>query len=167
MIAMLPRATHLESQIRKVPTIMAVPQTYKNHGRFDPPFHYFVLLALLVDVVFSIVATVRHWPQHSHLFLWWVVMSVVLLILAFKARGYALRAQDRVIRLEERLRMTALLSAADLASTHELTESQLVALRFASDAELPGLVKRAVAEKLTNKQIKEAIQTWRPDYFRV
>jgi len=146
---------------------MAVPQTYKNHARFDPPFHYFVLLALLVNIGFAITAVVRHWPDHAHLYGWWVVMSVVLFVGFGKARAYALKAQDRIIRLEERLRMTALLSAADLAATHELTESQLVALRFASDAELPALAKRAVAEKLTNKQIKEAIQSWRPDYFRV
>jgi Family of unknown function (DUF6526) len=146
---------------------MAVPQNYKNHTRFDPPFHYFVLLALLVNLGFAITAVIRHWPDHAHLYGWWVVMSVVLFVGFGKARGYALKTQDRIIRLEERLRLTALLSAADLAKSHELTESQLVALRFASDAELPALVKRAVDEKLSNKQIKQAIESWRPDYFRV
>jgi hypothetical protein len=146
---------------------MAVPQTYKNHVRFDPLFHYFLALLLLVNLGFAIFATIRRWPQHSHLFVWWVVMSVVLLVGFERARSYALKVQTRVIRLEERLRLTALLSAADLAATHDLTESQLVALRFASDAELPALAKRAAAEKLTNKQIKQVIQNWRPDYFRV
>jgi hypothetical protein len=160
--ATLPSIAKLERRMT-----MATPQTYKNHTRFDPPFHYFLLPALLVNFGFAITAVVRHWPDHAHLYGWWVVMSVVLFVGFGKARGYALKAQDRIIRLEERLRLTALLSAADLAATHDLTERQLIALRFASDAELPGLAKRAVAENLTSKQIKEAIQNWRPDYFRV
>jgi len=146
---------------------MAASQNYKNHTRFDPPFHFFLMPILLANFICSIVALVRHWPSHDSLYEWWVVMSLVLIVGFGKARGYALKTQDRIIRLEERLRLTALLSAGDLAATHELTESQLVALRFASDGELPALAKRAVAEKLTNKQIKEAIQNWRPDYFRV
>jgi hypothetical protein len=146
---------------------MAAPQTYKNHARFDPPFHFFALMVLLVNLGFAITYVVRHSPDHLHLGIWWIVMSLALMVIAFKARTYALKAQDRVIRLEERLRMTALLSAAETARIGELTPGQFVALRFASDAELPALVKRALDQQLTPKQIKEAIVVWRPDYLRV
>jgi hypothetical protein len=75
--------------------------------------------------------------------------------------------QDRVIRLEERLRYTQLLTPADLARTHALTLHQIVALRFASDAELPALLNRTLSENLAPKQIKQSIQSWRPDHTRI
>ena len=146
---------------------MPETQTYKTHTRWYPPFHFFVLPVLLLNFIFSIVETVRHWPQHRALFCWWIVLSVALFVLALTSRLSALKAQDRIIRLEERLRMTALLPAAELAASRALTEEQLIGLRFASDDELPALVKRALAENLTQTQIKEAINSWRPDYFRV
>lgn len=146
---------------------MTAPQTYKSHTRWDPPFHFFVLPVLLLNIGFAIYATIHHWPDHPHLFPWWFVMSIALLVLAVRTRQNTLKAQDRVIRLEERLRLAALLPPADLARSNALTESQLVGLRFASDAELPALAKRTLDENLSQKQIKEAIVTWRPDYFRV
>lgn len=140
------------------------PQTYANHTRFDPVFHYFLAPVLLITVILSIIHLVRHPNVHSA---WLVVLSFALLVLATKVRLYALRVQDRVIRLEERLRMATLLSEPLRSRIGELTEKQLIGLRFASDAELPALVERTLNEKLTQKQIKQAIQTWRPDYFRV
>jgi hypothetical protein len=146
---------------------MPEPQNFKNHVRFDPPWHFFVLPVLILNVIVAIAATVHHWPHHEILFLWWVLLSVVLFMAVGIARGHALKAQDRIIRLEERLRMTALLPADELAASRALTESQMVALRFASDDELPALVKRTLTENLTAKQIKQSINSWRPDYFRI
>jgi hypothetical protein len=146
---------------------MPAPQNFKNHARFDPIWHFFIAPMLLVNIIFSIVATVRHWPDHPHLFPWWIVMSLVLFIAVGVARGHSLKAQDRIIRLEERLRFSALLPTEDLSRIHALTVQQLIALRFASDAELAALVQRTLNENLTPKQIKQAIVTWRPDYLRV
>ena len=146
---------------------MPEPQTYKNHTRFDPPWHFFIAPMLLLNILFAIGYTIHHWPAHRILLCWWILMSVVLLMAAGKARSHSLKAQDRIIRLEERLRFAALLPADDLARSHTLTESQIIGLRFASDEELPGLVKRTLDHGLSQKQIKESINSWRPDYFRV
>jgi hypothetical protein len=146
---------------------MPEPQNYKNHTRFDPPWHYFIAPALLLNILVSVGETIHHWPNHHFLFLWWIVMSVVLLMAVGKARSHSLKAQDRIIRLEERLRFAALLSPEELGRSNALTESQIIGLRFASDAELPALVKRTLDQGLTQKQIKESINSWRPDYFRV
>jgi len=146
---------------------MPEPQTYKNHTRWDPLWHFFLMPVLMLNVIFAAAEVVHHWGFHTPLFLWWLVLAIVLFLAVGKARSHSLKAQDRIIRLEERLRLAALLSAEDNARSKALTESQLIGLRFASDAELPALAKRALDEKLTQKQIKEAINSWKPDYFRV
>jgi hypothetical protein len=146
---------------------MPKPQTYANHTRYDPPFHFVIVPLLLVNLGFAIYATIHAWPGFRHTHLWWIVMAVVFLLMAGTARGEALRAQDRIIRLEERLRMAVLLPAAELPLVESLTLRQLIALRFASDVELPALALRAVAEGLTPKQIKQSIVNWRPDECRV
>ena len=140
------------------------PQSYANHSRLDPPFHFVLLPLGLAATIMSIILLVRHPRTASAL---WVVLAVGLLMVALRARIYALKVQDRVIRLEERLRLAMLLPEAARPRIAELTESQLVGLRFASDAELPALAMRALNEGLTNKQIKSSIQNWRADYFRV
>lgn len=146
---------------------MPEPQNLKNHARMDPPFHFFVLPILLLNLIFAVYVTIHDWPSHPRLHPWWIVMSLALMMLAVKTRMYALKAQDRVIRLEERLRMAALLPAEEYAQASALTEGQFVALRFASDAELPALVRRTLQENLEPKQIKAAIENWRSDYFRI
>jgi hypothetical protein len=146
---------------------MAQPQNLKNHTRFDPLFHFFVLPMLLLNLIFAIYATIHSWPGFIHTHLWWIAMSFVFLGMAEVSRSSALRAQNRIIRLEEQLRLADLLPEGQLDLVDQVTLRQYVALRFASDAEVSDLAARAVAETMTPKQIKEAILTWRPDHDRV
>jgi hypothetical protein len=139
------------------------PQTLANHARFDPLFHFFLVPVLLICFIASIVF-LFHGVNALHI--WLAVFSLAAFLLCFKTRVYALKVQDRVIRLEERLRLSALLPDALKFRIPELTEQQLVALRFAADAEVPSLVERILRENLQPKAIKQAIQTWRPDYWR-
>jgi len=147
------------------------PQTYANHTRFDPLFHFFLIpffgLALLATLIhFFAHITEGDFRDHFHAFML-ILLAVALLVAVLKIRLYPLKVQDRVIRLEERLRLATLLSEPLRSRIPELTEDQLVGLRFASDAEIPKLVERALNEKLSRADIKKAIQTWRPDYWRV
>jgi hypothetical protein len=147
------------------------PQTLANHVRWDPPIHFFVLPVLVLGLILSLVHFFAHITRgdvrdHIHAFLL-ILLAVAFLTWMIKTRVYALRVQDRVIRLEERLRLTQLLSEPLRSRIRELTEDQLCGLRFASDAEVPKLVERALNEKLSRADIKKAIQTWRPDYWRV
>jgi len=139
-------------------------QNFFNHKRLDPLFHFFILPVFAITVIVAIVHLVRRPGLHSA---WLVVFIIAALFAVFKIRLYALKVQDRVIRLEERLRLASLLDAALRPRIAEFTESQLVALRFASDAELPALAARALNEKLSALDIKKAVQQWRPDYWRV
>ncbi|HVJ06756.1 MAG TPA: DUF6526 family protein [Acidisarcina sp.] len=140
------------------------PQTLANHGRVDPWYHFFVMPALLLNFF---VCIVHEYHEPRHFDEWLIVLSIVLIVLAFRVRSYALRVQDRVIRLEERLRLAALLPEALRLQSDELTEQQLIALRFASDGELPALVEKTLRDRLAPKEIKKAIIIWRPDYWRV
>ena len=142
----------------------ATTQSFANHTRLDPPFHLFLLPLGLVAIILSVIRIIRD-PSIGSILL--VVLAIGFVMIAAKTRAYALKVQDRVIRLEERLRLAMVMPEAGRARIGELTESQLIALRFASDAELPGLAMRALNEGLTSKQIKTAIQSWRGDYFRV
>ncbi|HLG95048.1 MAG TPA: DUF6526 family protein [Bryobacteraceae bacterium] len=140
-------------------------QTYANHVRMHPPFHFFLMPATLLLLILVIVNVVRHpGALESWILLLIGVMAPVAVLLI---RINPLRVQDRVIRLEERQRMEVLLPAHLKARINDLTESQIVALRFASDAELPGLVEKALSAPLAGRDIKKAIVTWRPDTFRV
>jgi hypothetical protein len=140
------------------------PQTYANHGRFHPIFHFLLAPILLINLIVSIVWLVRH-PTFASI--WYLVMAVALFIMGTLVRVNPMKVQDRVIRLEERLRLYALLPESQRARIPELTEDQLVGLRFAPDEELPALAQRAISEHLTRKDIKKAIVNWRPDHWRV
>jgi Family of unknown function (DUF6526) len=139
-------------------------QNFSNHTRFDPLFHFFVLPVFAITLILTIVHLVRRPGLHSA---WMVVVMVAVVVAAFKIRLYALKVQDRVIRVEERMRLERLLGEALLSRIGEFTEAQLVGLRFASDAELPALAARALSEKLSMAEIKKSVQQWRPDYWRV
>jgi uncharacterized protein DUF6526 len=141
-----------------------VSQNFSNHTRYDPPFHFFVLPVLVITLIATIVQLIR-WPSLNSA--WIVVFMVAAVVALFKIRLYALKVQDRVIRLEERLRLATLLDESLRPRIGEFTESQLAGLRFASDAELPALAARALSEKLSRDEIKKAVQQWRPDYWRV
>jgi hypothetical protein len=143
------------------------PQSFSNHTRLHPPYHFVTLTLLLANLIIGIVLIVLSLHTQLLLSLWISLIWVTLFLLAFLLRSYPLKVQDRVIRLEERLRLDALLPEPLRKRIPELTEAQLIALRFASDDEIPTLVATTLDKQLTNKQIKERIQSWRPDHFRV
>ena len=152
---------------------MREPQDFSNHTKIVPAFHYFLLPALFINLVgasYWVYATARHaWgPFPLFYAILNLFLAVALLILAFLARLFALGVQDRVIRLEERLRYQQLLPQDLKARINEFTTKQLVALRFASDAELPALARKVLAETVKEgKAIKQMIQNWRADYQRI
>jgi len=140
------------------------PQSFKHHARLDPQYHFVLFGTLVVNFVVAIVLTVRHPSFWSA---WFLVLSLVAFIALFRLRLYPLKVQDRIIRLEERLRLQALAPAEWHAQIYRLNEDQLIALRFASDDEVVELAKHALEHNLTRKQIKERIQSWRADNWRV
>jgi hypothetical protein len=140
------------------------PQTLANHAKFDPAFHFFLVPVLLINVI---VIGIQLFRFHDLLGLWVFIMSVALVVIVGRMRSYATHLQDRIIRVEEHLRLTAILPEPLRMRIGELTDAQLVGLRFASDAETPALVQRALDEQLSRSDIKKAIVDWRPDYSRV
>jgi hypothetical protein len=139
-------------------------QTYKNHLRWLPPFHFFVLPVLFLNFLNEL----RHlwrFPSEGAAFI--AVVAAALATLAFLARSQAVAVQDRVIRLEMRLRLRQVLPPELQPRIHDLSARQLVALRFASDAELPELVREILDGKLqTGRQIKQRVKHWQPDWLR-
>jgi Family of unknown function (DUF6526) len=139
-------------------------QNFENHARTVPMFHFFVLPVLFLNFISSIVYVFRaptYWTAVS------LLVSIALVLLAFTARMFAVTVQDRVIRLEMRLRLQEALQGDLRARIPEFTVNQLVSLRFASDAELPELARKVLDEKLNDrKAIKKLIRNWQPDYLR-
>ncbi|MBK6935925.1 MAG: hypothetical protein IPH18_02840 [Chitinophagaceae bacterium] len=139
-------------------------QNYKNHTRYVPMFHFFTGNAILLGLVGSIVNLFRSHPETHYAAALIVLIFIVLVFLFWYTRSFALKAQDRAIRAEENFRHF-ILTGKPL--DNQLRMSQIIALRFASDEELPVLAKRAVEEKLSQKEIKLAITNWKADYNRV
>ncbi len=142
----------------------AKPQSLKNHGRLNPKFHIVTFFVLIANLVVSIVYMVHHLCFYSA---WLVFLSVVVFVPYFTLRLYPLKVQDRVIRLEERIRFQALAPAEWHTQIYRLSEDQLIGLRFAADDEVVELAKQALEHNLNRKQIKERIKDWRPDNWRV
>ena len=141
-------------------------QNFANHVKLVPTFHFFVIPVLTLNFVSSIFRLVHTWFRWDALI--GMLTAAALVVLAFRARLFALSVQDRVIRLEERMRFERLLPDDLKARIAEFQPGQLVALRFACDAELPALARKVLNDNLTDrKAIKKMVQTWRPDYHRL
>jgi hypothetical protein len=141
-----------------------VPQTYQNHTRYLPIFHFVVLPLLLVYLIGTIYVAVTTRGLLAHLDM---VLAVALILLALSARMMAVTVQNRVIRLEERLRMRALLPADLQPRIEEFTVPQLVALRFARDEELPALAREVLDRHIEDRNaIKQKVTRWRADHLR-
>jgi hypothetical protein len=140
-------------------------QTYATHVRRHPIYHFFLLPAVTVNLAIAIwrFAIAMSWESGQHL-----LVAVILVVAAVLIRVNPLRAQDRSIRLEEKLRYERVLPKELALRAGGLRVAQIVALRFASDEELPGLIEQILAGRLTkSKEIKQAIKNWRGDYDRV
>jgi hypothetical protein len=139
-------------------------QNFENHTRFMPLFHFVVMPLLLLNLIWSIVRVVRQFSAESVVSL---ILAITFVLLALAARLMAVTVQDRLIRLEMRLRLARLLPPDLQARANDLTVSQYVSLRFASDEELPALTRKVLAENLTDrKAIKRLVKNWQADLLR-
>ena len=142
-----------------------VAQTYTSHRRFIPLYHFVAVPILFINAIVLIVVAVRGF---SWMAVWSVIVAIALAALAWEVRGMATRAQDRIIRLEETLRLQRLLPADLRSRVGELTTSQLIGLRFSDDAEVPELCRAVLNGELKGREdIKRRITKWRPDTLRV
>ena len=139
-------------------------QNYANHVRTDVMFHQVLFPIAAICVLLALWIVIKHFSLSS---LELLLLAIALMLAALRLRAYATKLQDRIIRVEERLRLAALVPENLRARIPELTEGHLIALRFASDAEAPALAQRALNDRMSKDDIKKAIVNWRPDYFRV
>ena len=140
------------------------PQNYNNHSQIVPGFHYLGILSILALLIGSFINLYHSAPENLYSASLICLIAFIAVILWIYTRTFSLKAQDRAIRAEENLRYYVL--TGKLLPT-QLSVLQIVALRFAPDAEFVALVEKAVAEKLTPKAIKQAIQNWKGDFYRV
>ena len=142
----------------------AEPQRFDNHARYIPGYHFVLSTILLITLGWQVTMLVQR-PGIPTLI--GLLLAIGLILMYWYTRAFAVTVQDRVIRLEERLRMAATLPPELTPRIPEFSPRQLVALRFASDAELPALAKRVLDEKITDeKAIKQLIREWRADHLR-
>lgn len=140
-------------------------QSYASHRRLHPLFHFIGIPILAINLIVKIVQAVR-FPSLASA--WDVLVAIALLIALFLTRFYALSVQNRVIRLEERMRLQRCLPEDLRGRIDELKTGQLIALRFCSDEELPELTRAILSGELRDrKEIKRSIKNWRPDWLRV
>jgi hypothetical protein len=139
-------------------------QNYKNHGRLVPGFHYITFLLMVLLLVGSIVNAVRSSDENFYSATLLILATIILLLISFYARSFALKAQDRAIKAEENFRHYLL---AGKQLDNNLTMRQIIGLRFASDDEFVELAKRSVSDNLSEKEIKMSIENWKPDTYRV
>lgn len=143
---------------------MSETQSLKNHARFDPVYHFLLFGLYLLNLVYASFHVYRQPSLSSG---WYLTLSILAIVPLLKLRIYPLKVQDRVIRLEERLRLQALAPQEWHTHLYRLTEDQLIGLRFASDDEVIALAKQALEQNLNRKQIKERISSWRADDWRI
>ncbi len=144
---------------------MTEKQNYQNHTRWHVPQHFILMPILLVNLIFAVVRLVQYPNIDRAEFL---LLAIGLMLMSFLVRTNALRVQDRLIRLEEKLRYEKVLPPNLLNQIDKLNVGQINALRFATDAELPELMRRVLdGEFAKNGEIKQAIVNWRGDYLRV
>jgi hypothetical protein len=140
-------------------------QNFSNHTRYVPTYHFFVLPVLILNLGWAIGKLVRFGISGDGVV--YLLTALALFLLAFNARVFALTVQDRVIRLEERMRMSRLLPDDLKPRAGEFTVGQLAGLRFAGDEELPGLARKVLSDKITDRKvIKQMVQNWRADNLR-
>jgi len=140
------------------------PQNFANHRRIVPMYHIVIFGILAINLIWRLVQLVRSASWQSLLDL---LVAFALLALSFYVRIFALTVQDRVIRLEMRLRLTGILPADLRGRIDELTPDQFIALRFASDAEMADLMREVLTNNIRNRdEIKRRIKNWTPDYLR-
>ena len=144
---------------------MPAEQKLSNHTRFFPPFHFFVIPMLLINLGSHIYWVIRGGITIAGI--GGSLFALALLVGFLSCRLFSLAVQDRVIRLEEQLRYIRLLPADLQARVGELSVAQIVSLRFAGDNELPGLARKVLDDKIQNrKAIKQMVQNWKPDHLR-
>ncbi len=139
-------------------------QNYANHRRLDPPYHLFVSPVVTINLFVALWFIVR---SPSYLTAWNFLFACAVAILAYTVRIYALKNQNRIIRLEERLRLSQILPPDLAKRIGEIRTTDLIALRFASDEEVPDLVRAILAGEIHREEIKKRVRNWRADYLRV
>ena len=144
---------------------MAETQTYATHRHYVPYFHFFAAPVLGLNVLAALYVLIRHPSLWA---VWNIVVAAALAALAWATRAFATGVQDRIIRLEETLRLQRCLPADLRERVGDLTPGQLIGLRFCSDAELPELTRAVLGGELKGREdIKKRIKNWRPDTYRV